>query len=212
MQAFADFILQLVYPPRTSVPSIRRSVMFDSPPSLLLGGVTTEPIGDQVRGFGLFHDGTGDSLPSFFSVPGFAQPISPHGFILGPEGDDCAKPCAVHSRVRFQLEAHRWTAMTLTAESTGDVLTRLDLLEARAAAGDCELVVKGHDGTREIGFLYDADRTFYSDQSQLPKMSSADLRQLASVDGIELTYAARKSSGKANVSRSQRRHESLRES
>jgi hypothetical protein len=163
--------------------------MFGTPPSLLLGGDTTSYIGDQVRGFGLFHDGTTDSVLGFFQVPGFSQPISPHGFLPGPDGD-LLKLQTAEFILAFDTNMAPIVGqqITLTHTNANVVGARLALLRARADAGDCELVVKGRIDGREAGFLYDGAGAFWSDRSRMPKIPEATLRQIAISLHRELTY------------------------
>ncbi len=185
--------LDPVLPQVIKIPHLRAEYqkvgMFGSPPSALLGGVTTSPIGDQVRGFGLFHDGTGDSLPSFFSVLGFNMPISPHGFTPGPAGDLLRQQVA---EFIFALDSNLkpivGQQITLNGSNASVVGARIDLLEARAAAGDCELIAKGNLDDRESGYLYDGAGNFYTDRSRDPKISDAALRHLVSSCHRELTF------------------------
>jgi DNA-binding beta-propeller fold protein YncE len=184
--------LDPVLPQVIKVPHLRAEYqkvgMFGSPPSILHGGVTTTFIGDQVRGFGLFHDGAGDSLPSFFTVAGFSQPISPHGFVPGPQGDLLREQVAKFILAfDSNLKPVVGQQVTLTHDNPTVVSPRLDLLVARAAAGDCELVAKGRFDGREVGFVYDGG-SFVPDRSRLPSVSDGALRQLAAVLGHELTY------------------------
>jgi hypothetical protein len=66
---------------------------------------------------------------------------------------------------------------------------RVDLFEARAAAGECDLVVKGRRLGRNVGFLFDpATRSFRPDVTHASRVSDAKLRQMAR-EG-ELTFTA----------------------
>jgi DNA-binding beta-propeller fold protein YncE len=184
--------LDPVLPQVIKIPHLRAEYqkvgMFGTPPSVLLGGVTTSYIGDQIRGFGLFHDGTGDSLPSFFAVPGFAQPISPHGFLPGPEGDLLREQTAEFILAfDSNLKPIVGQQITLRHDNAAVVAPRIDLLVARAAAGDCELVAKSRIG-REIGFLYDGAGRFHTDRANQPKITDSALRLLSLVLHRELTY------------------------
>jgi hypothetical protein len=64
----------------------------------------------------------------------------------------------------------------------------LDTLYARAAAGDCDLIVLGKSGGIRRGWLYaPATGDFGSDRAAEPRRSKAALRALAA-DGSELTW------------------------
>ncbi len=184
--------LDPVRPQAIKIPHLRNAYtkvgMFGSPPSPLFGGTTTEHVGDQVRGFGLQHDGSADNLPSFFAVPGFAQPISPHGFLLGPAGDQLRLQTA-----RFILAMDTnlrpivGQQITLAAGTAVAATPRVNLLVARAAAGDCELVARTRALGRELGFLYTGGR-FVPDVERAPALTDGALRLLALVTGHPLTY------------------------
>src|SRR5205085_12238842 len=76
-----------------------------------------------------------------------------------------------------------------TLGRSGDDSSRVDLLEARAAAGECDLVVKGRRFGRTAGFLFDpATRSFRPDVAHAPEVTDARLRQM-SHEG-ELTFTA----------------------
>jgi hypothetical protein len=68
--------------------------------------------------------------------------------------------------------------ITLSASNTAVVAPRIQLLEQRAAAGDCDLVAKASFGDREHGFLYTGGQ-FTRDQTGAPPLSDAGLRGLA---------------------------------
>ena len=68
---------------------------------------------------------------------------------------------------------------TLTRDLDATVGPRIDLLEARADAGECDLVARlwGDDGDR--GYLYLGGGLFQGDRQADPPISDADLRALA---------------------------------
>jgi DNA-binding beta-propeller fold protein YncE len=120
--------------------------------------------GPQIRGFGFTHDGSVDTLFRFFGANVFVQrpPESPFpnpgGIPASPEG----------VRLRRQLEAFVLAFDSNLAPIVGQQLTiakelgaaaraRLELLLSRAAAGECEVVVRCRVGHRELGFLYMAE-------------------------------------------------------
>jgi hypothetical protein len=67
--------------------------------------------------------------------------------------------------------------VTLSQWSPGDAAVRVALLEARADAGECDLVAKA-DLDRERGFLYVGGDTFIPDQSAQPALTTAELESL----------------------------------
>jgi DNA-binding beta-propeller fold protein YncE len=148
-------------------------------------------MGDQVRGFGFLHDGSTDTLFRFHGASVFIRSL------INPGG---IPPGAAGQVIRRQLEAYLLAfdnnlapivgqQVTLTSDNGGAVGERIDRLEARATANECDLVVKGRVEGQAAGFLYSiSDRTFVRRRSgDLPRTDS-DLRALASSPGNELTF------------------------
>jgi hypothetical protein len=78
---------------------------------------------------------------------------------------------------------------TLTADSGDDVNARVDLLEARVTAGECDLVVSGVIHGRRRGFLMEVTTgLFLPDSAHARPVTDSALRALAA-DG-ELTFTA----------------------
>ncbi|AUX39114.1 hypothetical protein SOCE26_004960 [Sorangium cellulosum] len=159
-----------------------------------------DPKGDQVRGFGFLHDGSFDTLFRFFRGMGFSPftgftnqfgtfPDNPAGLPDSPAGD----------AVRRQLEAFLLAFDSNVAPIVGQQITlrggnaavvgpRVDLLIARADAGECDLVAKSRLLLHEIGFLYTGAGHFAVDRMGLPPLPDAALRQIAVATGRALTY------------------------
>jgi hypothetical protein len=79
--------------------------------------------------------------------------------------------------------------ITLAADSPASVPSRIALLEARAEAGECDLVVRGQSKDTELGFLYDvATKRFVPNRARDPRLTDAQLRELAR--STELTFTA----------------------
>ena len=79
--------------------------------------------------------------------------------------------------------------ITLDATNAGVVGPRIDLLIARAGAGECDLIVEGR--RRRRGARLDAQRGAGSSSAIAPpsrRSSDAALRALAATAGQELTY------------------------
>ena len=147
--------------------------------------------GDQIRGFGVLHDGAFSNPFTFFTTIGFDQDpaLNPAGIPVGTAGD----------LMRRQLEAFVLAFDSNLAPIVGQQITvtptnqavagpRVNLLASRAAAGECELVAKSRWLGRERGFYYLGGGHFKSDEAGAPPISSAHLRQLAALLSSELTY------------------------
>jgi hypothetical protein len=66
---------------------------------------------------------------------------------------------------------------------------RIDLLLDRARAGECDLVAKSGGEHGEKGYLYDVALGLFRDNRACdPPLTDASLRQLARLQGGELTY------------------------
>jgi DNA-binding beta-propeller fold protein YncE len=148
--------------------------------------------GDQVRGFGLLHDGTIDTVFRFTHGLSFSEQINGpgnNGIPDGPEG----------TLQRRQLEAFILAfptnlapivgqQITLTASSPAAVGGRVDLLRQRADAGECDLVAKARIFDEETGFLYVGSGRFASDRRGQQPFTAAALRSLSTVFGRPVTY------------------------
>jgi len=152
--------------------------------------------GPQIRGFGFLHDGSTDTLFRFHQAtvfnrtnPGGLPLSNPDGFPAGPAGD-------VQRRAmeQFMLAFDSNLApivgqqITLASGNAAVVASRLDLLAARAAAGECDLVVRGTwDGVERGAFRLPSGR-YRSDRALEPLRTEAEMQALAAVPGQELTW------------------------
>ncbi len=148
--------------------------------------VENASMGDQVRGFGFLHDGSVDTIFRFLNSFVFLQlPNNPGGFPFTPDGDQQRRQVEqfllVFDSNLAPIVGHQ---ITLTTTNATAVLPRLDLLQARAEVGECDLVAKQHGQ----GFLYKGTGQFIPDQAILAPLSSADLQARVSANGGEITY------------------------
>jgi hypothetical protein len=145
-------------------------------------------MGDQVRGFGFLHDGGMDTMFRFFMAFPFSSVASIHGFALGPPGDPA----------RRQMEAFMFAfdsnlapivgqQVTLTAPADPQALSRIQLMIARAAAGECDLVAKVRLD-RETGFLYDNVGHFVPDIHGAPPVQLSALTGLTRDPNVTVTF------------------------
>jgi hypothetical protein len=154
-------------------------------------GIDPEPHqGDQVRGFGFLHDGSVDTIFSFFGSSVFRRSIiNPGGFPGGEEG----------ALMRRQVEAFMLVFPSNLAPIVGQQVTvdaanqqvtseRLQLLMARAEEGECDLVAKGRRGGFEAGFLYQGNGLFTTDQAGQDALDLASLLEMAAGEAGEMTF------------------------
>lgn len=146
--------------------------------------------GPQIRGFGVTHDGSLDTVMRFISEMGFVvDPTNPDGFGFDAQG----------FQERRQVEAFILAfdsdmapivgqQITLRSDNATTANPRINLLIARAAAGECDLVVRGIDASdRMAGYLYQ-NGVFKRDEAGKPALTDTLLRKLAKNSGGELTY------------------------
>jgi DNA-binding beta-propeller fold protein YncE len=117
----------------------------------------TSPVGPQVRGFGYLHEGSQGFPPSASPallefVFAFPGPLAP---IVGQQ-------------------------VSLSGSDDAVASGRAALLAARAAAGECDLVVHGVQRGEMRGWLRGADGRFQADRAAAAPLAEAELRAGAS--------------------------------
>jgi len=139
-------------------------------------------MGDQVRGFGLLHDGGIDTVSNFlassvFAFDNAAQREQVVDFVFAFPGN---------------LAPVVGQQVTIGADPDEAALARLELLIARASVGgsraECELVVKGVIDGEPRGGLRRGDGRFWTDRSADGAVTLEQLRNLAARPGQELTF------------------------
>lgn len=168
-----------------------------------------------VRGFGYLHDGTIGTIEEFLTGIVFLQVDGqialPGGAFLGPNPtgipvfNSTTNPFDSTSGISTQgLELRQSLAsfvlafdsnmfpivgqqVTLTPGDASSADARIALFEARAAAGDCDLIVRGQVGGRERGFVL-SKGSFVQDLSRAPALSDATLRALVGTATPSLTF------------------------
>ncbi|MFO7552894.1 MAG: hypothetical protein R6W80_15925 [Haliea sp.] len=136
--------------------------------------------GDQVRGFGLLHDGGIDTVSNFLasSVFGFAS--------------DAQREQVVDFMFAFDGNLAPIVGQQLTIGADPDAATRarLDLLLARAGAApsECDLVVHGVLEGEQRGALLLANGRFRTDRSGEDSVGLQQLLSIATGPGQELTF------------------------
>ncbi|APR80962.1 Hypothetical protein A7982_06309 [Minicystis rosea] len=146
--------------------------------------------GDQVRGFGYFHDGSADTVARFLGNITFSSLASAEGFPLDAQGAD----------MRLKIEAFLLAFDNNVAPVVGQQVTltglgnnasanaRVALLESRASAGECDLVAKTSLGPWEIGFLYLGNHRYLSDRDAVPPLDDDWVRAIGTIGGRSITY------------------------
>jgi DNA-binding beta-propeller fold protein YncE len=142
-------------------------------------GIAPSPhLGPQVRGFGVLHDGSVDTVFNFLSAGVFSLTNTEQNrlqrFVFS--FDSNLKPI-VGQQVTLS-----------SAVNTTGVNNRVSLLIARAAAGDCDLVVKTVLAGEQRGGVRLPDGTFQLDREDDATLTDAELRASAILPGQEVTY------------------------
>lgn len=159
------------------------------PPLTALFGGSNADFGDQVRGFGFLHDGGFDTISRFMASASFSTVFSAHGFTPGPAGD----------LLRSQVEAFTLAfdsnmapivgqQITLTQSNWNVASARIQLLMARAAAKECDLIAKASIGNDETGWLYDNVSSFIYDRSARVRLPLVGLQAIAESGISEVTF------------------------
>jgi hypothetical protein len=166
-----------------------------------------------VRGFGYLHDGTIGSVEEFLTGVVFLEEdtqITVGGASLGPNPgglpvfNDPSDPFNAASGIstrglalRHELASFAFAydsnmfpvvgqQVTVSHANASASAARVALFESQAAAGDCDLIVRGHLAGRERGFVY-SNGAFVQDRSGLPALNDSALQALVSV-GATLTF------------------------
>lgn len=118
--------------------------------------------GDQIRGFGIMHDGS-----------------------VGPLRKDTGEYLLIFDTAFAPIVGQQ---ITLGPHSGAAAAARADLLQARAEIGECDLVVRGIAAGEPRGWLAAGGGMFRPDRRHDPPISAGQLRALARTAGGELTY------------------------
>jgi len=175
--------------------------MFGMPNIDFLNPGDTSHKGDQIRGFGMLHDGSIDTVFRFLQATVFNEiappptPLSGTGF----NGGDTQRRDVEQFVLGFDTDFAPVVGqqVTLTSTSPGTVGTRISLLITRAGtnftlkgtagAKECDLVVKGNVAGEARGWVLQGSN-FRSDRASEALLTDAQLRALAATAGQELTY------------------------
>ena len=134
--------------------------------------------GAQVRGFGVLHDGAVDTVFNFLSASVFslsnAQQTRLQRFVFAFDSN-------------LAPVVGQQATLSSIVNNTG-ANNRVTLLNARAAAGECDLVVRTVVAGEARGGVRLPDGTFQLDREDDPTISDPDLRASALLPGQEVTY------------------------
>ncbi len=135
-------------------------------------------MGEQIRGFGYLHDGSTDTVDRFL-----------HAQVFNFQDEDERQKLQAFL-FAFDTNLAPVVGQQVTLENTANAAAaaRLDLLEARAAAGECDLAAKAVVSGGARGWYRTAAGTFQADRAAEPPVSSAALRAVASTASQALTY------------------------
>jgi DNA-binding beta-propeller fold protein YncE len=133
--------------------------------------------GNQVRGFGFLHDGSVDTLFRFHSANAFS--------FGAPEAANLEQFMLVADS---NLKPMVGQQVTLTSTNASAVNLRITGMILQAAAGACELTVKGVLGTETRGWLRLANGLFQPDRGSDPAITDNQLRAHATTANQQRTY------------------------
>jgi YVTN family beta-propeller protein len=150
--------------------------------------------GDQIRGFGMFHDGSVDTIFRFHNIIGFLprpaqavtplDPGNPANLDISPEGMEIRRNLEQYLLVfdtnLFPIVGQQ---ITLTANNGETVGSRINLMIQRADLGECDLIAS-HNGR---GYLYKGKGKFDSDIKKQKNIADADLRGLSASSSVTYT-------------------------
>ena len=152
-------------------------------------------MGDQIRGFGMFHDGSVDTIFRFHNILGFLprpagtvtplDPGNPANLPISAEGMDIRRKLEqfvlAFDTNLFPIVGQQVTLNSATAMVAG---ARIDLLVARANLGECDLIVSNDSRS----YLYLRNGTFQGDLRTEGAVSDIVLRLSALAPKGDLTY------------------------
>jgi len=153
--------------------------MFGMPALVGSPGPSNAFTGEQIRGFGFLHDGSIDTVLRFLNAAVFNFPGG------NPQRQQVEQFLFAYDTNLAPIVGQQ---ITLTSTNGATVGPFIDLLIARAAVGECDLVVKGVIGGEPRGAYRTAAGDFQFDRVAEAPVDDASVRGLASTAGQELTY------------------------
>ncbi len=143
----------------------------------MFGRPQDDDMGPQIRGFGFLHDGSVDTIFRFLGASVFsltnAEQRRLEDFVLAFESD---------------MAPVVGQQMTINAITNANVAERVDLLLARGALGECDVVVRTAIAGEPRGGYRLPSGDFQMDRENEPPVAEAVLRAAALQPGQEATY------------------------
>lgn len=138
-------------------------------------------MGDQIRGYGVLHDGSVDTVFRFLN-----------GGVFNFPGGDPQRRQVESFVLAFDTTFKPIVGQQITRNSGNGALVdpRIDLMLQRAAAGDCDVIVKGTLAGEPRGAYRLPSGQFRTDRAADSPINEAALRAQAATAGQELTYTA----------------------
>ncbi len=141
----------------------------------------TPDMGDQIRGFGFTHDGAIDTLDNFHKASVFST----------------STDAVARGNVEQFMHAMDTNMLpiigqqvTLDASNSAEALSRMQLMTAQMDEGHNSVIVKGKIANVQHGWFRQAGGVYQGDDAFVAPIPEAQLLQLASVSGQELTFTA----------------------
>ncbi len=151
--------------------------MFGLPQVPFLGGADSGFSGDQIRGFGFLHDGSIPRLFDFFGATVFG---------LTDTQQRQMEAFALEFPSNMAPVVGQQVTRTFTNGSVAN--PRINLLVARAAAGECDVVVKGMIAGAARGAVRLASGAFATDRESEGTFTQAQLLDLVTGSTSEQTW------------------------
>ncbi|MEW6271802.1 MAG: hypothetical protein AB1689_21170 [Thermodesulfobacteriota bacterium] len=157
--------------------------MFGVPPNDLTPG--TGFLGDQVRGFGVLHDGSVATVFNFISARVFDFGSDP---VLAAQRRRAVEQFLLAFDTGLKPAVGQQVSLTAADVNDAAVLARLQLLVERDEAGDCDLTGKGVYAGEARGALHVGGGRFRTDRASEPLVGVAFLRGVAVTPGQEQVF------------------------
>jgi hypothetical protein len=136
--------------------------------------------GPEVRGFGVLHDGSVDTIFDFLSAGVFS--------LTNQQQTQLQRWVLAFDTNLFPIVGQQVT-LSSTVNNLG-ANNRITLMLTRAAAGDCDVVIKTVINGEQRGGVRLSDGTFQLDRETDPTMTDTALRASAILPGQAVTYTA----------------------